>query len=239
MIEDIEGRHEGAEGDNGRTDSLAVEFSILVGNEVLEFRPLNMSDPMPTGRQIMETARFHPVEEYLIFVLGRDRQLNELELGQTVDLRDRDVERFLVFRSDRSWRGVIDGKRFEWGAREILGRVLKWLAGVNRESHGIWLERRDEPDLLIGDEDQVNLSPTGVERFRTGLLNRLCIEGKTYPWPRDTIKTEEIAALGGWDASQGVIEVDKDQNERNLAPGEEVRLRPGVSFGKKLCFKRG
>jgi len=41
------------------------------------------------------------------------------------------------------------------------------------------------------------------------------------------------------DASHGVIEVDKDQNERTLAPGETLELKPGVSFGKKLCFKRG
>jgi hypothetical protein len=41
------------------------------------------------------------------------------------------------------------------------------------------------------------------------------------------------------DASNGVIEVDEDQNERTLAPGEVIKLRPGVAYGKKLCFKRG
>lgn len=67
----------------------------------------------------------------------------------------------------------------------------------------------------------------------------ICIEGTSYPWNSRTITTEQIAGLGGWDASQGVIEVDKDQTERTLAPGEAITLRPGVSFGKKLCFKRG
>ncbi len=74
---------------------------------------------------------------------------------------------------------------------------------------------------------------------RPGPPIQLCIEGTLFPWESRTITTEQIAALGGWYASQGVIEVDKDQNERTLAPGETVELKPGVSFGKKLCFKRG
>lgn len=67
----------------------------------------------------------------------------------------------------------------------------------------------------------------------------LMIEGVEYPWDRDTITTEEIARLGGWDPSQGVIEVDEDNNERTLAPNEIVHLKPGHGFGKKHKWKRG
>ncbi|WP_088347286.1 MULTISPECIES: multiubiquitin domain-containing protein [Rhodomicrobium] len=214
-------------------------FAIRVGNENLEFRTLRLTDPMPTARQIIEAAGLRPAEEHLLFEISPERRLNELALDETVDIRGQDRERFLVFRSDRSWRGVLDGVRFEWGARQILGRVLKWLAGVDPEKHGVWLERQDEPDQLIGNDQHASLSPAGVERFRTGLLFKLCIEDKVFFWPRDTITTEEIAQLGGWDPSQGVIEVDADQNERQLKPGEVVKLKPGHSFGKKLRFKRG
>ena len=117
--------------------------------------------------------------------------------------------------------------------------MLEWLARVDPATHGVWLELRDEPDRLIADDEQVSLSPAGVERFRTDLLIRVCIEDVFHPWPRATITTEEIAELGGWDISQGVIEVDSDQNERTLSPDEVIKLRPGVSFGKKLRFKRG
>lgn len=67
----------------------------------------------------------------------------------------------------------------------------------------------------------------------------LVIEGKEYPWDADTITTDQIAQLGGWDISQGVIEVDKDNNERTLAPGEVIELKPGLGFGKKHKWKRG
>lgn len=67
----------------------------------------------------------------------------------------------------------------------------------------------------------------------------LDIEGNQKPWDRDTITTEEIIALGGWDASQGAILIDKDNNERTLQPGEVVEIKPGQGFSKKVRFKRG
>lgn len=65
------------------------------------------------------------------------------------------------------------------------------------------------------------------------------IEGVEYPWHKDTITTEEITQLGGWDTSLGVIEIDKDNNERTLQPGEVVELKPGHGFSKKIRWKRG
>lgn len=67
----------------------------------------------------------------------------------------------------------------------------------------------------------------------------LDIEGKEIPWSSPTITTEEIARLGGWDVSNGVIEIDRDNNERTLAPEEVVPLKPGHGFAKKVKWKRG
>ena len=65
------------------------------------------------------------------------------------------------------------------------------------------------------------------------------IEGTLHDWERDTITTEEIVTLGGWDASVGVILIDKDNNERTLTAGETIELKPGQGFAKKIKFKRG
>lgn len=67
----------------------------------------------------------------------------------------------------------------------------------------------------------------------------LDVEGTLKPWDRDTITTEEIIALGGWDPSQGAIVIDRDNNERQLRPGEEIELKPGMGFAKKVRFRRG
>lgn len=67
----------------------------------------------------------------------------------------------------------------------------------------------------------------------------LDIEGVLKPWDKETIATEEIIKLGGWDPSQGVIVIDKDNNEKTLKPDEIVDLKPGMGFSKKVHFKRG
>ena len=67
----------------------------------------------------------------------------------------------------------------------------------------------------------------------------LNIEGAEIPWDQDTITTEQIAELGGWDISLGVIEVDQHNNERTLSPGEVIEIKPGLGFGKKHQWKRG
>jgi hypothetical protein len=67
----------------------------------------------------------------------------------------------------------------------------------------------------------------------------LDIEGDLKAWDRDTVTTEEIITLGGWDVSQGAILIDKDNNERTLQPGDVVEIKPGQGFSKKVRFKRG
>ncbi len=65
------------------------------------------------------------------------------------------------------------------------------------------------------------------------------IEGTEHLWDKSTIITEQIAELGGWDPAIGVIEIDKDNTERTLQPGEVVELKPGHGFAKKVRWKRG
>ncbi len=68
---------------------------------------------------------------------------------------------------------------------------------------------------------------------------QLDIEGTLIPWDEDTITTEQIISLGGWDPSQGAIMIDKDNIEHTLTPGQIVELKPGMGFSKKVHFKRG
>jgi hypothetical protein len=86
-----------------------------------------------------------------------------------------------------------------------------------------------------GDMAQVNAETTAEKKAKY-ILN---IEGREVPWEEDAITTEQIAELGGWNISQGVIEVDKDNNERTLVPGEIIEIKPGQGFGKKHKWKRG
>lgn len=127
-----------------------------------------VGDPVITGNQLLEQAGKRPVDEYLIFQLLKGGQLEEIRLDETVDLRKPGIEKFVTWHSDRSFRFVIDGRRFEWGAPLITGLKLKQLAGVDIATYGVWLEVRGAEDRPIGNTEQVDLAAPGVERFFTG-----------------------------------------------------------------------
>lgn len=224
---------------NGLKAPPGVTYRLKVGNDRLEFSEHEVDDPVPTGRQVLEATGRRPVVAYLLFAMTENGALAEVRMDETVDLAGGGVKWFVVFKSDRSYRFVLDDRRIEWGAVTIRGDVLKVLAGVDLPTRGVWMERQAHPDRLLADDEGVSLDADDIERFWTGPVFELRIEGRLYSWPRDTITTEEIAKLGGWNPSDGVIEVNEDQVERQLLPDETVTLHPGASFGKILRWKRG
>ena len=145
-------------------------YEVQIGNEQLEYRPAVIADPVPTGRQLLEAAGARPASEHLVFQVLSSGLLEELRLDETTDLRERGIEKFLVFRNDRSFRFELDGRQFEWGGTVISGLTLKTLAGVDPKAYGVWLEVRGDDDRPIGDTDMVDLSARGVERFFTGIV---------------------------------------------------------------------
>ena len=65
------------------------------------------------------------------------------------------------------------------------------------------------------------------------------IEGQKHRWHKETITAAEIAELGGWHSSHGVLHISPDNCERTLNELEEVKIEVGVSFAKRVRFKRG
>jgi hypothetical protein len=145
-------------------------YRILVGDELLNFRPVVIADRMPTGRQILEAAGVQPLIEYSVFQLLTNGQLEDLRMDETTDLHAKDVEKFVIFHSDRSFRFELDDHVFEWGTSRIQGRVLKILAKVDPATYGVWQEVPGKEDLAIADDAFADLSPAGVEHFFTGIV---------------------------------------------------------------------
>lgn len=66
------------------------------------------------------------------------------------------------------------------------------------------------------------------------------IEGQIHEWHDRTITPAQIRQLGGLPQEQPVIEINFQANtEHTLPEGEEVELKPGHGFGRKVGFKRG
>jgi len=196
--------------------------------------------PAISGNELFTLAGKEPPGDHVIYLLLEDGDMESIRATEVVDLQRSGIEKFRTFKADVIYRLEVDGKSREWGSDFITGRAIKRLAGINDPDEiGIWQKTKDGEDKLIADRDLVDLTCEGIEKFRTGAKYSICIEGKVFEWPKETITTEEIIQLGGWDASQGAVEVDKDQNERTLVSGEVINLKPGHNFCKKQRFKRG
>lgn len=162
----------------GRNLHATQVYQILVLDEQLNERHLDLTDPVPTARQILQAAGLRYVENYSIYAILTSGEIEDLRLDETYDLRGRGAERFVIFQTDRAFKFTIDDRQLEWGKPSISGRVLKALAGVPAETYDMYLEvRGGGHDILIRDGDLIDLNKPGIERFIT--LIRDTTEGLT------------------------------------------------------------
>lgn len=142
-------------------------FRIAVAGTDLNFRNISLEDPVPTGKQIIEAAGGRPVDEFIVLEWLANGDLEELDFEETTDLRKDGAERFIVARSDRTFRFEIDGHKHEWPERNIPRKVLLVLAGQDPRKFSVWREFRDTADQEIIDGTPSDLGETGTERFYT------------------------------------------------------------------------
>lgn len=140
----------------------ATRFRVRIDDE--RYR---IDDPKPTGRQLLALADKKPVEEHLIFLILRGGGFEEIRLDETIDLTRPGSERFIVFASSASYRLEIDGERKEWGTPLITGLKLKEIAGVDPTTYALWREVRGGDDIPVQNDQLVDLSEEGLERFFT------------------------------------------------------------------------
>ena len=145
-------------------------YRVMMAQDGLDFRAAVLDDPVPTGAQLLDLVGARPALDFQVYQILRNGVMESLRPDETVDLRSAGAERFVVFRTDRSFRFELDGQVQEWGAAAISGAVLKRLAGVDPATYGVWLEVRGADDRRITDNDLVNLAERGVERFFTGIV---------------------------------------------------------------------
>jgi hypothetical protein len=142
----------------------AANYRIRFGLEGLTFRHIDVPDPVPTGRQILESAGLDRSNDYLLFALLPSGDFEDIRLDETVDLRGQGAERFIAFKSDRDFKFSLNDRQMAWGRAELLGSVLYDLTDLSAEE-AIFLEVQGGEDRLIAPEDRVNLEAPGVERF--------------------------------------------------------------------------
>jgi hypothetical protein len=186
-------------------------YRVLVGNEALQFEPKVISDPVPTGTQILEAAGVTSPTEYVAYQILKSGLLEELRPDETTDLRELGVERFIVFRTDRSFRFLLNDRSFDWGAPHITGLTLKKLASVEPTGNDVWLDVPGGVSRLIGDTEFVDLAAPGVERFYT--------RATVY---KIFVNTRPVALLIKWHTSELIIWRSGSESGAKMSVGMQI-----------------
>jgi hypothetical protein len=115
--------------------------------------------------QLARAAGFSVDDCVYVLQLRTDDQIEDVRAAESVSLED--GRRFIIAQSDRSYRLSMDGDVLDWPNRFITAATLRRLAGV-AVSKVIYLEKTNEPDRLLAEDEMVDLDEPGVERFRQG-----------------------------------------------------------------------
>jgi len=150
----------------GRALRPARGYRIRFAQDGLNFRNLDVTDPMPLGRQILTTAGRDPQDGYSLFAILPSGDFEDVRLDEPFDLRERGAEQFVAFQTDRDFKLTLNDHQLEWGKPAIVGAALYTLANIG-DAEAVFLEVRGGEDRLIEPADLIDLTAPGIERFIT------------------------------------------------------------------------
>lgn len=214
-------------------------FGVQIGDQSMQFVPAVVDDPVVTGGQILTVAGARPASDFLVFQVLRDGALEVIRPEETVDLRSAGVEKFLVFRSDRSFRFFLDERAFDWGAAHISGRTIKRLAGVPSETTDVLLDPVAGHDRVIEDKELVDLATPGTERFVTRPIQiTLKVNSRDRVVDHRVLTYWEVVKLAYPEAvhsDQIIYSIDYASGPRqnpngSLVEGQSVLVKDGMKF---------
>lgn len=158
-------------GDRGESRTYSIQFAL----DNLNFRTIEITDPVPLGRQILVAGGLERQGDYSLFAILPSGDFEDIRLDESFDLRGRGVEKFVAFRTDRNFKLTLDDRQITWGKPAIRGSDLYKLANVSNEQ-AVFLEIHGGTDKLIDPEEMIDLTTPGVERFITAPLPTSKIE---------------------------------------------------------------
>lgn len=225
---------EAAAGQPSYPDGRHESFRVQIGNEHLEYREVMIEDPVPTGRQLLELAGALPTREHIVLQVLQSGLLEELRDDETTDLRGGGAERFIVFHSDRTFRFELNDRRFDWGAGQISGLVLKKLASVDPDTHSVWLDVPQGADELIADSALASLTGGKTERLYTDRSKiTLIVNLQEKSWAQRRISYEQITLLAYPNPPPGIVITYTVEYEAGPASNPEGSMTVGDSVKVK------
>lgn len=204
-------------------------FSIMVAGPDLEFRTFQVADASPTGRQILSLYDATPFDEHVVLQWLPEGDVEELRSDETADLSVDIPAKFIVAKSDRLYRLVLDDRSVSWPTPKISVLALKTLGQISADAE-LYLRRENEADQLI-DGDAVRLTDSGVENIysKRGVW-KLNVQGVEIESAQPMIGVRAAIVEAGLNPDQGWIIVLKTASaKRQVTLEDTIDLRePGI-----------
>ncbi len=215
----------------GRPLRSADSYQIEVADETMQTQQVLISDPRPTGRQILEASGLAPSEDYMLLMIRQSGMLEEVNLSENTDIYHLGVEQFIAFKNDRIFYFNLNGRRFPWGADQVNEQVLRKIGDIP-ETHAIWIERTSEPDHVLVDNESVDLAQAGLEKLYSKPKSwKLNVQGVTVTSDNPTILASDALQSAGFNPDKGWILILKVKGEpkQSINLNDQIDLRkPGI-----------
>src|SRR5690349_7241250 len=93
----------------GRPLQDARAYRVAIAIDGVAFQDAHVPTVHPLGRQIVGAAGLDPHSDPSLFAILPSGDFDEIVLDQSIDLRGRGAERFIVFTSDRDFKFTVNG----------------------------------------------------------------------------------------------------------------------------------
>lgn len=193
--------------------------------------PVQLTDSTPTGRQVLAAASLRPEIEFALLRWPSASPTHVIGLDEVTPIPEKGpILKFFAVRSDRVLYFTLDDERYAWAGPldvEIVRRI-----GRVPAHQEVWLERRDEPDVLLEHGQQVHLDCDGVERLYTRkTIWRLDVQGESTEWNHRDVAVRDALVKAGIDlAKQWTIVLKvKGESPRQVELNDVIDLnQPGI-----------
>lgn len=236
--------------DEGEVHQRTTGYRLLYAENGLAFREVVVSDPVPSGRQVLEAAGVRDPEAFTLVALLATGAMEDIRLGETYDLRARGTERVIAFRTDVLYRAFLRGQDLMWGRQDIRGEELYQLAALS-EDEALYRDVPGGTDIFITPETSIDLATPGVERFIVGpkpvpgfeiaiSYNGIVRRVRVKPQDRIAAVIEAVRPIFGnpggdlvlVDTATGqVLDPGQTIGRAGVRPGSHLQLRPGAVRG--------
>jgi hypothetical protein len=191
MLESLEKGQNGLKGGSRKGDDT---FETTVGDENFDFRTVTFNDLKVTGSQVAAAVGANPITQFVVLHWLPNGELDGVLPNESVELKD--GSRFFVIKGDGTDRFFVDGLSLQWPKETIKGKFIKRLVGKGEEGVELLLERENQPDKIIENDEDVRIGRNGVEELKTRVKGvTLIVNGTPHKWTEKKISYTEVVQL--------------------------------------------